>query len=188
MKKVEQILFVLAVIGGIGVALSALIYWDTIMIFFWLTNISLITLMIYYIAILDKSLWTVVITLMITRTIGYVFTVLHLTGGYVIELIGLSGVFILSTSIILTYRRQFSSDFKYYILFAGLIFVQGLLYLHPDHNVIFVGRLMNFLVVGIIGIIKLKDIRSTLGLDKILNVFLAQGLITISYDTIRLLK
>jgi hypothetical protein len=188
MTKIEQILFGLTVSGGIGVALSAIIYWDTIMIFFWLTNLSLITLMIYYIAIIDKSFWTVVIALMILRTIGYVFSVLHLTGGYVIELIGLSGIFILSTSIILTYRHQFSSDFKYYIFFAGLIFVQGLLYLHPDHNVTFAGRLMNILIVGIIGTIKLKNIRSTLGLDKILNLFLAQGLITIFFDTIGLLK
>lgn len=188
MTKIEQILFGIAIISGLGVALSGLIYWDTIMTFFWLTNISLTALMIYYIATLDKSIWTIVITLMILRTIGYVFSVLHLNGGYIIELIGLSGLFILSISIILTYRHQFNSDFKYYILFAGLIFVQGLLYLQTDHKMVFAGKLINFLIVGIIGTIKLKDIRSTLGLDKILNLFLAQGLITITFDTIGLLK
>jgi hypothetical protein len=48
----------------------------------------------------------------------------------------------------------------------------------------FYGGLLTYLIVGAIGTIKLKELKAEIGIDKLLNIFLLQGVLTIFHLTI----
>jgi hypothetical protein len=84
-------------------------------------------------------------------------------------------------------QGQKQSDGLYYLV-GGAILIQSLLYLNITADSGRYGELINYVLVGLIGTIKLKDIEFKYSIDKLLNIYFLYGLTFIIWDTTKLIK
>ena len=184
MSVTEKVLIAAILLFG----LSGLMHFGGVFPFFLLTNLSVVFLCIHYITKTRVSIWTVVLVLIIVRTVGFVFQVLHLTGAAILQLIGLTGSVMFAFSILWTGKNPVNRLNSIYYLGSIFILLQSLFFMSSDQNMVFYGGLLTYLIVGVIGTIKLRELKAEIGIDKLLNIFLLQGVLTIFHVTINIIR
>ena len=126
MSVTEKLLISAILLFGMGGKLFGLMDFGGVFTFFLLTNLSVVFLSIYYITKTGVSIWTVVLVLIIVRIVGYIFEVLHWTGDYILQLIGLAGSVMFALSILWTGKSPANRLNSIYYLGSIFILLQSL--------------------------------------------------------------
>lgn len=190
MGQIEKILIGTILFFGIAFSILRLFDSDWLIAMFLLANGGVIVLLIYYLFKVDRSFISIIIIAWIIYVIGHTFTLFHLTGDRLLVGIGVIGSGLFAITIIWTRirAREHGQNKELYYLIGGAILIQSLLYLNLTSDSGRYGELMNYVLVGLIGTIKLKDIEFKYGIDKLLNIYFLYGLTFIIWDTTRLIK
>jgi hypothetical protein len=184
MSTFEKALIYSILLFGIGFKIFGLLNFRNFYLATPLAILSLLILLIYYLVRTKLSVWTIVFISIIIHTIGAVFKILHWMGAAELQLVGVTGSIIFSIAILWTFKFTAERFDTLYYYVALLIFLQALLLV-----ISVFGKPMdvyaNFLtypIVGIIGTIKLNNLQEKFGVDKLLNVFLIQGVLIVFHD------
>ena len=190
MGQIEKILIGTILICGIAFSILRLFEVDWLIALFVLTNGGMIALLTYYLFKTDFSFISIIIITLIVYVIGHIFTLFHLTGDKLLITVGVLGSGLFALTVIWTKFKaqiQKQNDGLYYLV-GGAILIQSILYLNLTTDSGRYGELMNYVLVGLIGTLKLKDIEFKYGIDKLLNIYFLYGLTFIIWDTTKLIK
>lgn len=185
---IEKILIGVILIFGIAFSALRLFEFDWLIALFLLTNGGMIALLTYYLFKVDFSLISIIIIALIIYVIGHIFTLFHLTGDKLLVTIGVIGSGLFAITIIWTKMKEQGKNAGLYYLIGGAILIQSILYLNLTTDSGRYGELMNYVLVGLIGTIKLKDIEFKYAIDKLLNIYFLYGLTFVIWDTTRLIE
>lgn len=188
MGQIEKILIGTILIFGTAFGVLRLFEFDWLIALFLLTNGGVIALLTYYLFKVDFSFISIIIIALIIYVIGYIFTLFHLTGDKLLVTIGVIGSGLFAITIIWTKIKEKKQNDGLYYLISGAILIQSILYLNLTPNSGRYGELINYVLVGLIGTIKLKDIEFKYGIDKLLNIYFLFGLTFVIWDTTKLIK
>ena len=189
MDRIEKILIGTILTLGIAYSIFRLFGTDWLITLFLSTNGAVIVLLTYYLFKVKLSIISVAIITWIVYIVGHTFTLFHLTGDRLLVMIGLIGSGLFAIIIIWTKANGPKlNDGLYYYLIGGAILIQSLLYFNLTSDSGRYGELMNYVLVGLIGTIKLKDIKFNTSIDKLLNIYLLFGLTFVIWDTTNLMR
>jgi hypothetical protein len=187
MGQVEKILIGTILIFGIAFSILRLFEFDWLIALFLLTNGGLIALLTYYLFKVEFSFISIIIITLIIYGIGHIFTLFHLAGDKFMVTIGVIGSGLFAITIIWTKIKDQGQNAGLYYLIGGTLLIQSILYLNLTIDSGRYGELLNYVLVGLIGTIKLKDIEYKYGIDKLLNIYFLYSLTFVIWDTTKFL-
>ncbi len=153
------------------------------------TYASLIVLIIYYMTRMKLSIYSAIFGLMIIETLGVIFRIQHWPGQEIFGIIGPLWALIFSGVLLWTiFNDGIGKESIYFYVISGSLLTQVILLAIGNHELIYYGLFLEYLIVAAIGTMKLTDQKIEMGIDKILNIILIQGILLVISQTINLIK
>jgi hypothetical protein len=185
LTKTEKFLLGTLIVSGIGLEIAqrqtsyaAYLVLPFILIFF-VTNWTLLG---YYLVKSKLSIFTLVISVWFIQWIGSIFKILHLSGADEMLWFGNFAHIIFALTIFWIAKSMNPKPDIFYYVIAGAILVQSILLITGIEQLKYNGELLNYLIVGSIGTVKIKNVSIRQEVDRLLNIYLITSILFIVHQ------
>ncbi|MCF8297243.1 MAG: hypothetical protein K9J13_06845 [Saprospiraceae bacterium] len=186
---VEKVLIALSILSAIALSILSVFEVSGRIILVGFVFIPFIVLLFLYVIQIKFSVYTFFLLLLLTEILGLVFKIQHFPGAGPMMIVGLFVNFLLALFFIWSaVKMKDKLNPIYFYIIAAILILKNSVILIPimenfDDNYVLI-----YMLVAVIGTIKLQKLKVNPGIDKILNIILIHEILIVIFTTSFLFK